>query len=264
MCPVQTSYSAEHEKGVAGQRADLGLVDIQSKVAEGSDINFGLAVVRGTADNQAKLPSATGQAFLGITEYTTAWAADASDIHLYQENREMNVFDFGRIYAICEDGCSPGDDVFFRHTTGTGTTIGAFRTDDDTNTADQIAGATWETTTAAGALGIIQLRSEAPGVDPLTLSETITAAGAGVVSVSTQVTLFDTTAGAQALTLADGVEGQEKIMKMTVDGATDSVITPTNLQDGTTLTFADVNDSCVLRFIGGTWMVISNNGVAIA
>ena len=63
----------------------------------------------------------------------------------------------GRIYALCEDGCVPGDDVFFRHTTGTGTEIGALRTDADTATADQITGATWETTTAAGEIGIIQL-----------------------------------------------------------------------------------------------------------
>jgi len=168
----------------------------------------------------------------------------------------MNIIDFGRMYAVCEDGCVPGDDVFFRHTTGTGTTIGAFRTDDDTNTADQVAGATWETTTSAGGLGIIQLRSEAPGVDPLTLLETFTATS-GAVSVSTQVTYFDTTLGASTSTLADGVEGQTKFLKMTVDGG-DMVITPANLLDGTTIVMNAVNDAVLLRFINGAWSIQSN------
>ena len=263
MCPIQNSYAAIHAAAFVGQRADFGLFDIQSKAAE-VDVPFGLAIVRGSADDTCKLPTVAGQAFLGISEYTTAWAADSSDVHFYEKYREVNIVDFGRVHAICEDGCVPGDPVFFRHTTGTGTLIGSFRTDADTATADQIAGATWETTAAAGGLAIIQLRSEAPSVAPMTLSETITAAGASVISLLTQVSLFDTTLGAQTGTLADGFEGQEKTLKMTVDGATDMVVTPANLHDGATLTFADVNDSCVLRFIGATWMVISNNGVALA
>lgn len=264
MSPVQDSYVAEQSAAIAGQRADFGLVDVLSKVAEGGDINFGLAVVRGTSDGQAELPSATGQAFLGLTEYTTAWAANASDVHLYAENREMNLLDFGRIYAVCEDGCVPGDPVFFRHTAAGNEVLGALRTDADGADADQIDGATWETTASAGAIAMLQLRKAPAGVAPLVLAETITDAGATALSILTQVSLFDTTAGAQTGTLADGFEGQEKTLKMTVDGATDMVVTPANLHDGATLTFADVNDSTVLRFIGGTWMVISNNGVAIA
>lgn len=260
--PVQTSYLAEHATAFEGQRSDFGLFDIQSKAAEGSDINFGLAVIRGTADDQAKLPSAAGQAFLGITEYTTAWSANASDVHLYKENQEMNIVDFGRVWVICEDGCVPGDSVFYRHTTGTGTVIGAFRTDADTATADQIDGASFETTASAGGLALVQLRSEVPGVAPLTLSETITASGAGVVSVATQVTLIDSTLGSQALTLADGFEGQEKTIKMTVDGG-DCVVTPANLFDSTSITLDTVNDVVSLRFVGATWNVIAIDGATL-
>ena len=63
--PVQSStdYSAAHNAAFEGQRANLGLINIKSKVAQGSDIPFGRAVVRGTADNQAILPSAMRPVF---------------------------------------------------------------------------------------------------------------------------------------------------------------------------------------------------------
>lgn len=259
--PVQTAYAAEQDVAQEGQRADLSLIDIISKSAEGSDVNFGRAVVRGTSDDQAKLPSASGQAFMGVTEYTTAWSANASDVHLYEENREMNIVSFGRMWAITEQAVVPGDPVFFRHTVGAGgTIIGRFRKDADTATADQIDGASFETTAGAGALAMIQIRGEVPGVAPLTLSETITASGA--VSIATQISLIDSTSGAQALTLADGFEGQEKTIKMTVDGG-DCVVTPVNLQDGTTITLNGVDDSVSLRFVGGTWMIFANEGCIV-
>lgn len=158
MCPVQTSYAAEHAVAFEGQRADFGLVDVISKVAE-ADLPFGLAAIRGTADNQAILPSATGGSFLGVTEYTTAWAADAADVHQYEQYREANILTFGRVWVICEDGCSPGDAAFFRHTAGAGgTVIGSFRTDADTATADAVPGGTFETTAAAGGLALLKLR----------------------------------------------------------------------------------------------------------
>lgn len=263
MCPIQTTYAAKHDVATPGQRADFGLIDINSKAAEGSDINFGLAVVRGTGDDQAILPSATGQGFLGITQYTTAGVANSSDVHLYEENREMNIIDFGRVFAICEDGCVPGDDVFFRHTVGAvGTVVGGLRTDADANKADQIIGGKWETTAAAGGIAMIKLNGVSPATSALTLSETITAAGAGVVSLLTQVTLIDSTLGAQALTLADGFESQTKTIAMTVDGG-DCVVTPANLLNGTTFTLNDAGDSITLRFVGGTWMIIANNGVMV-
>ena len=65
--PIQTAYTNAHLPAYEGQMADLALSNPISKVAEGSDINFGRAVVRGTADKQAVLPSSTGQAFVGIT-----------------------------------------------------------------------------------------------------------------------------------------------------------------------------------------------------
>ena len=261
MCPVQTTYSEEQVVAHEGQRSDLGLIDVVSKVAQDSDVKYGRAVVRGTADNQAKLPTTTGQAFMGITSSTTAGVANASDVHLYEENREMNIVDFGRIWVICEDGCVPGDSVFFRHTASGSEEIGSLRTDADTADADEIAGATFETTASAGGLALVQLRSEVSGVAPLTLLEDFTATS-GALSLLTQATYFDTTAGVSTSTLADGLEGQWKFLKMEVDGG-DMVVTPANLLDATTLTFSSANDSCLLRFIDGSWSVIDIVGAQL-
>jgi len=253
--PIQTSYTAEHIPGFEGQRVDLGLTNISSKVAEGGDIPFGRAVVRGTADNQAKLPTATGQAFMGITEMTSAWSENASDLHLYDQYQEMNIIDFGKIYAYTEQSVVPGDAVYFRHTAAASplNVVGRFRKDAGGGNADLITGASWETTTAAGAIGIINLNT--PGVGVLIApdsSETLTAAGAVVISVSTGITYFDSTLGAQAATLADGTEGQLKRLMMTVDGG-DVVITPANLALGTTLRLTEAFDYIDLWFTGTSW-----------
>lgn len=159
--PVQTTYEAERPAGFEGQRATLDTVSIISKAAEGSDIAFGRAVVRGTADDQAILPSIAGEDFLGITEMTTAWSQDENDLHQYDENREMNIMRMGEIYVYTEQAVVPGDPVFFRHTAGAGgSVIGRFRKDADTATADQIPGATFETTAGAGELAKVQLTGQ--------------------------------------------------------------------------------------------------------
>ena len=155
---IQTAYVNEHIEGFVGQYADLQLTNVISRSVETAEVDFGLAVVRGTADDQCILPSATGQSFVGITARTIAGTADTAGDRKYQVGETANLLDEGVIYAICEDGCIPGDDVFFRHTSGTGTVIGALRTDADTASADQIANAVWVTTTAAGEIGRVKLK----------------------------------------------------------------------------------------------------------
>jgi hypothetical protein len=86
--------------------------------------------------------------------------------------------------------------------------------------------------------------------------------GAGAINLTTHTTALTTT-GADALTLADGVVGQIKYIVVVSDGGT-GTLTPTNLANGTTITFADVGDSVILQFIGTEWHVIANNGAVIA
>lgn len=152
--PVQTAY-ANIDAAFEGLIADMNPQEVVTKIAEG-DVAFGRAVVRGTADDQAILPSATGQALVGVTAYTLgAYAHDTEDI--YADTEEMNVVRSGYVWVITEQAVVPGDSVFFRHTAGAGgTVIGAFRKDVDTASADQIVGATYETTSGAGELALIR------------------------------------------------------------------------------------------------------------
>lgn len=83
------------------------------------------------------------------------------------------------------------------------------------------------------------------------------------VGVTTSITHIDTTGGAHAGALADGTNGQVKIITMIADGG-DSVITPTNFANGTTITFEDVNDTVTLIFTNSNWVVLANNGATIA
>jgi len=264
MCPVQTTYSEEIDAAHEGQRVEFTLFNVDSKAAEGSDIAAGRAVVRGTGDKQCKLPSATGQAFLGVTEYTSAGLVQANGDHVYEEKREVNFVDYGKIWVYTEQAVVPGDSVFFRHTADTAPldVIGRFRKDTSGGDADQIVGATFETTGAAGDLVQIKINSPGLGISVAPDSSEIITATSGAISLDTRITYFDSTLGASTSTLADGVEGQRKTLKMLVDGG-DQVLTPANFLEGATLTF-DAADSAELLFSGSSWGLVGTATAATA
>jgi len=85
------------------------------------------------------------------------------------------------------------------------------------------------------------------------------------VNVTTSITHIDTdtAGGAHAGSLADGTNGQIKIITMIADGG-DSVVTPTNFANGTTVTLNDVGDSVTLVFTNSNWVVLANNGCTVA
>lgn len=80
-------------------------------------------------------------------------------------------------------------------------------------------------------------------------SDTLTAAGA--VSVVTPVTYL-VTSGAIAITLANGYEGQRKLIIMHTDGGT-ATLTPANFANGTTIVFDDEFDNWEGIFHAGSW-----------
>lgn len=87
--------------------------------------------------------------------------------------------------------------------------------------------------------------------------------GAGAVNV-TQLITEVTTTGANALTLADGTNGQLKIIQMIADGG-DGTLTPTTKTGFSTITFNDVGDCVILRFrTTSGWWLVSNTGATIA
>ena len=99
-----------------------------------------------------------------------------------------------------------------------------------------------------------------------TIVQTETANGAGssvALSLNTAHSAIVTT-GAQAFSLANGVNGQVKTISMVTDGG-DATLTPATLAGGSTIVFNDVGDSVVLIYnTTGGWAVLSNNGTTIS
>lgn len=90
--------------------------------------------------------------------------------------------------------------------------------------------------------------------------------GAGAVNLTTLTTAFTSTATGNALTLADGVAGQLKMIVYVAEaaGGDTGILTPTNLGAGSTITFNAIGNSCLLQFIGTDWWVVSLNGAVVA
>ena len=85
------------------------------------------------------------------------------------------------------------------------------------------------------------------------------------VNATSSISHIDTaTAGAaHAGALANGTNGQIKILTMIADGG-NSVVTPANANGFSTITFADVGDTATLIFTGNKWNILSSHSVTIA
>ena len=82
--------------------------------------------------------------------------------------------------------------------------------------------------------------------------------GAGAVDITSEVTHLVTGGVGDALTLADGAEGQSKVVvtKTETTGGDTSVITPDHLGNGSTITFDEVGDCAELMFTNSAWHMI--------
>ena len=87
--------------------------------------------------------------------------------------------------------------------------------------------------------------------------------GAGAVPI-TSGTVRLTTTGTDALTLANGANGQLLTIVMVVDGG-EGTLTPTTKTGYNTIAFNDVGDTIVLQYLTTIgWMIISNYGCTLA
>ena len=86
--------------------------------------------------------------------------------------------------------------------------------------------------------------------------------GAGAINLTDTVTEVTST-GTDALTLADGVAGQVKIITMVVDGG-NATLTPTTFHDGGSILFDAVGESVLLVYHGTIgWKAVSVSGATI-
>lgn len=87
-------------------------------------------------------------------------------------------------------------------------------------------------------------------------------ATSGAVNVTSAVTTMSTSA-ASNYTLANGSQGQLKILTMIGDTG-DATVTPTTLLGWSTITFNDVGDTVLLMWTASGWAVVSNQGCTLA
>ena len=98
----------------------------------------------------------------------------------------------------------------------------------------------------------------------ITIGSVQALSGAGAVNITTSVTELTTTGASQALTLANGVDGQFKTIVHVVDGGS-AVLTPITKIGFSTITFTNVGDSAQLVYTATTgWAVVGSKGVTIA
>jgi hypothetical protein len=81
---------------------------------------------------------------------------------------------------------------------------------------------------------------------------------AGAISLETKTSVLTSAAAAQAMTLADGTEGQTKTLIFDSDGGTATntlLITPVNFggADSASITLTNPGDSCTFEFHLGSW-----------
>ncbi len=87
--------------------------------------------------------------------------------------------------------------------------------------------------------------------------------GAGAANITTAITNCTSTGASEVVSLADGAQGQIKIVCHIVDGGSVR-ITPTNLDGGSYAELDAVGDTVVLLFNDSAWQMIGGNGYTVA
>lgn len=120
--------------GMPGMIADASPKTINTgRNEDAGAVPFGMAVVSGTADDQFKLPSATGQVFKGVTVHQNrADVAALAGIGAIPIAETSPLMSAGRIWVPVENAVDDGMPAFYRHTANGGNTqLGKFRSDND-------------------------------------------------------------------------------------------------------------------------------------
>jgi len=130
-----------------------------STTENGGDIPFGFGVAQGSTATLARLPTASGDTYLGITVLDQTQEVQADDTHEYTAGSAMAILRQGRIWVNVEDAVTAGGDVYVRYAaSANGDQLGAIRSDGDSSSAAQLTGAVFATTQATpGGLAIVEI-----------------------------------------------------------------------------------------------------------
>lgn len=155
--PDLSTYGGRlRDLGYAGQIVDTNPVTIETLINDqATAIDFGVAVARSAADNTCKAPAADGDLIVGISVRHAIRPADSSNNVNYAQKDAVPVLRDGFVYATAYENATRGDGVISvtaqsgKLGSTTGGAAGAGRV--------AVPGAKWETTTAAGQIGVIRI-----------------------------------------------------------------------------------------------------------
>ena len=155
--PDLSTYGGRlRDLGYAGQIVDTNPNTIEALINDqATAIDFGVAVARSAADNTCKAPAADGDKIVGISVRHAIRPADSSNNVTYAQKDAVPVLRDGFIYATAYENATRGDGVISvtaqsgKLGSTTGGAAGAGRV--------AVPGATWETTTTAGSIGIVRI-----------------------------------------------------------------------------------------------------------
>ena len=159
------SFYSDQPAIYEGAIATSGVFEVHAlRNATNLVIPYGRAIVHSTltsaADNDAQLPTATGQFLLGISKFVGIYenAIDSAGNLGIEYDRAFDAMWKGNIGVCVETSVSIADPVYFRHTpNGSNTAIGRFR-----NTSDSAAtgiGATGTVSLSTGAVSAVTITS---------------------------------------------------------------------------------------------------------
>lgn len=102
----------------------------------------------------------------------------------------------------------------------------------------------------------------------LPFSQVVTGTSGGSVAVNPrhQVTLLDVVGSSDnTFTLGDALEGQVMTVRaQSVGGTGNGVLTPSNLGNGTSITFTAAGETAEMMFADGVWNVTGIQGAAVS
>lgn len=117
-------------------------------------------------------------------------------------------------------------------------------------------------TTVAGTLGVTGMTTLTGGLIAGVQSLT----GAGAVNLTTLTTALTTTATGNALTLANGTNGQIKTIVYVAEnaGGDTAILTPTTALGFSTITFTTPGNTATLQYTAAGWVIIAVRNATVA
>lgn len=170
--PVDLVETFTVQADVAGTAFTIAVSDdgagtnltVANQISNQQEVTFGKFVVQDPdGAEKCHLPylaaHITGLRSLGFAAHNQAHeqARNVANNPGYEFQSEITILNKGRIYVAMEDAFTPEDAIYIRFKTGTGSELGAARTDADSTTAALLGSAVIRNSGSAGELAIIDI-----------------------------------------------------------------------------------------------------------